>query len=142
MVHHNSFLKNYMPLNPRGSNPVVTANFGGIDFAGCKLFFKKQDETSFKTILIHDSSISGQFTRIIDPTEKELLGSGSNVSDLIGCEINWSVVFIDYDNTPPSAYSFILAIKQDGIDLLVPSYSKTGEIKDSSIIFGGRFIIN
>jgi hypothetical protein len=130
-----------MPIDPNGENPVVSASFGGIDFAGCKLFFKKKDDPSFSTILTFNGSGSdgfkNRFTRIIDPAE--LLDPTKKVSDLKGCEINWSILFIDFGDTPLSQYSFKLTIMQGGLDLLTPSFFKAGTIDDTSVTFGGRF---
>jgi hypothetical protein len=128
-----------MSLNPSGSNPIITVNYGGIDFARCRLFFKKLGDPSFSTILTHDNGAS-KFTFTIDPVER--LGADKKISDLIGCELNWTIVFIDFDNTPTSQYSFDLAVKQDGRDLLTPPFSKVGSITNSSVTFGNRFIFD
>jgi hypothetical protein len=130
-----------MPIDPNGDKPVVTASFGGIDFAGCKLFFKNKGDSSFSTILTFNGmgsdGFKSRFTRIIDPAE--LLGPTKKVSDLVGCELNWSVLFIDYGDTPLSPYSFELKITQRGLDLLTPPFSKSGTIDDTSVTFGNRF---
>lgn len=130
-----------MTIDPNGDKPVVTASFGGIDFAGCKLFFKKKGDSSFSTILtfngLGSDGFKSRFTRIIDPAE--LLDPTKKVSDLVGCELNWSVLFIDYGNTPLSQYSFELKITQGGLDLLTPPFSKSGTIDDTSVTFGNRF---
>jgi hypothetical protein len=130
-----------MPIDPNGDKPVVTASFGGIDFAGCKLFFRKKNDPSFSTILIFNGSGSdgfkSRFTRVIDPVE--LLDPTKKISDLVGCELNWSVLFIDYGETPLSQYSFELKITQGGSDLLTPTFSKVGAIDDTSVTFGNRF---
>jgi hypothetical protein len=131
-----------MPIDPNGDNPVVTASFGGIHFAGCKLFFKKQDESSFSTILTFNGSgtdaLKSRFTYIVDPIER--IGSGKKVADLVGCELNWSILFIDYGNALLSQYSFELTIKQGTVDLLTPPFSKAGIIDNTSTTFGNRFI--
>jgi hypothetical protein len=131
-----------MPIDPSGDNPVVTASFGGIHFAGCKLFFKKKDDPSFATILTFNGSGSdafkSRFTYIVDPIK--LIGPTKKISDLVGCELNWSILFIDYGNAPLSQYSFELTIKQGTVDLLTPPFSKTGTIDNTSTTFGNRYI--
>jgi hypothetical protein len=131
-----------MPIDPNGDNPVVTASFGGIHFAGCKLFFKKKDDSSFSTILTFNGSGSdafkSRFIYIVDPIK--LIGPTNKISDLVGCELNWSILFIDYGNAPLSEYSFELTIKQGTVDLLTPPFSKTGTIDNTSTTFGNRYI--
>lgn len=130
-----------MSIDPNGENPVVTASFGGIDFAGCKLFFKKKNDPSFSTILTFNGSGSDVFKSIftytIDPVAQ--IGPDKKIVDLVGCELNWSILFIDYGDTPFSQYSFELTIKQGNIDLLIPPFFKEGIINDTSTTFGNRF---
>jgi hypothetical protein len=131
-----------MSIDPNGDKPIVIVSFGGIHFAGCKLFFKKKDESSFSTIRTFNGSGSdafqSRFTYIVDPVE--LIGPAKKISDLVGCELNWSILFIDYGNALLSQYSFKLTIKQGTVDLLTPPFDKTGTIDNTSTTFGNRYI--
>jgi hypothetical protein len=125
-----------MSLNSAGSKPIISASFGGIDFGQCTLFFK-ENGSSFSSIISFDNASTSVFTFAIDPIK--LLGSGKEISNLVGCQIGWTVTFIDLDNSTTSPFSFDLKIEQDSTNLMSPPYSKTDTITDTSSTFGGTF---
>jgi hypothetical protein len=124
-----------MLLNPNGGVPFITANFGGINFAKCTIFFKKEGG-SFLPITDFDNSNSSGFTFPVDPAQ--ILGANKNVSDLIGGQVGWTVTFIDFGDATQSQFSFDLQIKQDASNLL-PPFSKNGTIDNTSITFSDKF---
>jgi hypothetical protein len=128
-----------MLLNPAGSNPIVIASFGGIDFGQCTLFFKEKGG-SFSPIISFDNTATSVFTFAVDPVK--LLNSSNTISDLIGCQVGWTVTFVDLDESTTSLFSFNLKIEQDGKSLMTPPFSKTDTITDTSSTFGGTFTFN
>ena len=129
-----------MTLNSTGSNPIVSARFGGIDFGQCTLFFKAQSDDSFSPIYSFDNQNSSAFVFAIDPVK--LLGISKKISDLVGCQIGWTVTFIDMDESTISPFSFDLNIDQDSDSLMTPHFSKVDTITDTSKTFGSTFSFN
>lgn len=122
-----------MSLNPTGSNPIISINFGGIDFARCTIFFRKVN-SSFSKIVSFDNQNVNTFSFEVDPNK--VLGS-SQVSDLKNCQIGWTVTFVDIQGVSGSQFSFNLEIKQDETSLA--NFSKIGKIDDTSVTFGDKF---
>jgi hypothetical protein len=118
-----------MSLNTSGSNPVISINFGGIDFGRCTIFFKEATTLFYKKATF-DNENSSNFSFEIDP---EKLVDLAGLSNLIGCTIKLMVTFVDIASTPGSRFSFDIKIEQDGT--LLKSFSKSGTIDDTSVTF-------
>jgi hypothetical protein len=127
-----------MSINPSGTSPVITADFGGNDFGQCTLFFKPKGGSFDRIARFDNENISG-FTFTLDP--KKLLSQQKSLADLVGCEISWTVTFIDFEEKSGSEYSFDLAIKQDGLDLLSPPFFQRGSIPQDTMAktLGGKY---
>jgi hypothetical protein len=128
-----------MSLNTTGSDPIINARFGGIHFGKCTLFFKKSTDSVFSPIATFTNQSSSTFTFEIDP--QRVLGSGGTLANLVGCDIGWTVTFVNLSATPSTAqFSFDLTIGQ-GTNILV-KFSEINFISDTSQTFGSTFTIN
>lgn len=121
-----------------GSDPIINARFGGIHFGKCTLFFKKTTDSNFSPIATFTNKSSSTFTFEIDP--QKVLGSGASLSSLVGCDIGWTVTFVNLSSTPSTAkFSFNLTIEQD--TNILTNFSETNSIADTSQTFGSTFTI-
>lgn len=127
-----------MSLNTTGSNPIINARFGGIHFGKCTLFLKKPTDINFSPIATFTSRNSSTFTFEIDP--QKVLVAGATLSQLVGCDIGWTVTFVNLGTTPSAAqFSFNLTIDQDANNLT--NFAEVGFIPDTSQTFGSTFTL-
>lgn len=101
-----------MSLNPAGSKPIISARFGGIESGTCTLFIRKPPAKQWLKIKTITNNPIAPIPIEIDPSI--YLGSGSSISDLIGAEIRYNVLFLDVDGDEQINCSFDLEITQDG----------------------------
>jgi hypothetical protein len=128
-----------MSLNTTGPDPIINARFGGIHFGKCTLFLKKFTDSAFSPIATFTNQSSSTFTFEIDP--QRVLGAGGRLSDLVGCDIGWTVTFVNLSTTPSTAqFSFDLTIGQD--TNILANFSETNSIPDTSQTFGNTLTIH
>jgi hypothetical protein len=132
------YQKQLMPLNTTGSDPIINARFGGIHFGKCTLFLKKPTDTTFSPIATFTNRTSSTFVFEIDP--QKVLGAGGTLSNLVGCDVGWTVTFVNLGTTPSTAkFSFDLTIGQDAN--ILTNFSETDSISDTSQTFGSTFTL-
>jgi hypothetical protein len=62
------------------------------------------------------------------------------LSQLVGCDIGWTVTFVNLGSTPSTAqFSFDLTIEQDRN--ILTNFAKIDPIADTSQTFGGTFTL-
>jgi hypothetical protein len=101
-----------MSLNPTGSKPIISTKFGGIESGTCTLFIRKFPIKQWLKIKTITNNPFPSDNIVIDPSI--YLGNGSSVSDLVGAEIRYNVLFLDVDGDDQINCSFDLEITQDG----------------------------
>jgi hypothetical protein len=127
-----------MSLNITGSDPIINARFGGIHFGKCTLFFKRNTDSEFTPIATFTSRSSSTFTFEVDP--QKVLGVGETLSKLVGCNIGWTVTFVNLGSTPSTAqFSFDLTIEQD--TKILTTFSEINSIPTTSQTFGSTFTL-
>jgi hypothetical protein len=106
-----------MRLNPAGSNPIIEVIFNSLDYMSCTLFLKnKIPGSDFQEIFTpFNNKTANTHLFTLDPTKAPI--SGSDLKDLIGCEIGWVVSVFDF-GPPAITFSFSLDIKQSGFSIL------------------------
>lgn len=114
-----------MSLNPTGSKPIISTKFGGIESGTCTLFIRKSPIKQWLKIKTITNNPFPSDHIVIDPSIH--LGSGSSISDLIGAEIRYNVLFLDVDGDDQINCSFDLEITQDGTIIAQKNENKIQE---------------
>jgi hypothetical protein len=134
---------NIMSLSLNGSNPVLTLGFGGIQFGSCTLFIKEKIPGSqFRNITVVNNKNFRDHSLTIDPSS--LLGSGASLADLQGCELGWTVIFVNLDTSGTIVFSFNLDIQQSSQSIMPQPFfrdnNSSGLVKNStSVMFSDSF---
>jgi hypothetical protein len=124
-------------LKPAGSNPIIEVIFDSPDYMSCTLFLKNRTAGSdFQQIFTpFNNKTANTHLFTFDPTKAPI--SGSDLNDLIGCELGWVVSVFDF-GPPKITFSFSLDIKQSGISILATPIVTTEASSNVTISSSGK----